>query len=59
MLVIKAVPADHDTQICCLGPTLNYILILHIFMGYIAVILDPGVVYYPHINQRYDSVPIK
>ena len=43
MLAIKWAPAD-DTQTCCMGPTLNYILILNFFHGWL--IPDSGVVYY-------------
>ena len=43
MLAIKGTPADRDTQACCLGPTLRYILIRHFYHGrYIVAI--PGVV---------------
>ena len=38
MLAIKGVPIDHDTQICCLGPTLKYASIYHfswiVYCGY-------------------------
>ena len=33
MLAFKGVPAEHDTQTCCLGPTLNYVSIRDFFMG--------------------------
>ena len=46
MLAIRRAPADHDTQACCLRPTLCNIVIGHFNHGwYIVAIPDPGVVY--------------
>ena len=46
MLAIGRAPVDHDTQACCLGPTLCNIPIGHFDNGlYIVAIPDPGVVY--------------
>ena len=46
MLAIRRAPADHDTQACCLGPTLCNIVTGHSNHGwYIVAIPDPGVVY--------------
>ena len=46
MLAIKRAPADHDSQACCLGPTLCNIMTGHFNHGwYIVAIPDPGVVY--------------
>ena len=43
MLTIKRAPAIHDTQACCLGPTLYNIVIGPFNQGwYIVAIPDPG-----------------
>ena len=45
-LVIRRAPADHDTQACCLGPTLCNFEIGHFYHGWdIVAIPDLGVVY--------------
>ena len=45
MLAIRRAPVDHDTQACCLGPTLCNIVNGYFDHGwYIVAILDPGVV---------------
>ena len=43
ILAIRRAPADHDTQACCLGPTLSYIQIWNFYHEWnIVAIPDPG-----------------
>ena len=56
MLAIRRAPADHDTQACCLGPTLCHILIQHFYHEwYIVAIPDLGFVYYLRDRHRCDQ----
>ena len=60
MLAIKRAPADHDTQACCLGPTLCNIMIGHFDLGwYIVALPDPGVVYFLRAWHRRDQEHLK
>ena len=55
MLAIRRAPADHNTEACCLGPTVCNIEIRHFYhRWYIVAIPDPGVVFDLRIWHRCD-----